>query len=470
MREELVDNLSFDLDRTTLLQDRIIGIEDYESIRDLGSNSEKVERLISILISKDKDSYEKFLRFLGAHYEWLAAQIYSQCVNQSDMDSFAAQLAKAGSRPAAAPSASAGVRQQLQKLPNNNSSVASNRWSEIGQQDATKQPREASRHNDTGRLLSSDRSNLSITPGGDAVSPAEQRSVHEPEKVAEEPYYSSDRYPEDTALADVHQNRVGETGFSSTILNKEILSASAFKRLDSAYNSPSLSRLHPAAERRSHEAVPRRPVSSQSPGTVTPLTNQPPGSAGLWPSPSGSSDASCAGPIRTTSTSSSSSSLHAPCGSWRASSPSLGFNSPYHSSDLSAVSHHSEEPAAHVEDVSPSSAPADFSCHRRGRLDNEDISEEVIQFVSENPRIMRRWQNLAHQAGLSARVPVIQARIRADGRDFDEHIAEFIREWVERRPGEASLGGLVRLLRSCQFNDTAARLEDGGYRKRLRTS
>ena len=31
------------------------------------------------------------------------------------------------------------------------------------------------------------------------------------------------------------------------------------------------------------------------------------------------------------------------------------------------------------------------------------------------------------QAGLSNRVPVIQSRIRQDGRDFDEHIAEFIR-------------------------------------------
>ncbi len=31
------------------------------------------------------------------------------------------------------------------------------------------------------------------------------------------------------------------------------------------------------------------------------------------------------------------------------------------------------------------------------------------------------------QAGLSGRVPVIQARIRAEGRDFDEHISEFIR-------------------------------------------
>jgi hypothetical protein len=30
-------------------------------------------------------------------------------------------------------------------------------------------------------------------------------------------------------------------------------------------------------------------------------------------------------------------------------------------------------------------------------MEDEEIPEEVIQFVSENPRIMRRWQSLAHQ-------------------------------------------------------------------------
>jgi hypothetical protein len=57
-----------------------------------------------------------------------------------------------------------------------------------------------------------------------------------------------------------------------------------------------------------------------------------------------------------------------------------------------------------VEDNSPTPAAAiaidvNNSVGKRhiGSLEDEDIPEEVIQFVSENPRIMRRWQSLAHQ-------------------------------------------------------------------------
>ena len=35
-----------------------------------------------------------------------------------------------------------------------------------------------------------------------------------------------------------------------------------------------------------------------------------------------------------------------------------------------------------------------------------EISEEMIEFVKMNPRVMRRWQSLAHSAGLSHRVEV----------------------------------------------------------------
>ena len=51
----------------------------------------------------------------------------------------------------------------------------------------------------------------------------------------------------------------------------------------------------------------------------------------------------------------------------------------------------------------------------------------MIEYISGNPLIMKKWQNLAHQTGLSSRVPVIKARIMQDARDFDEHISEFIR-------------------------------------------
>jgi len=105
---------------------------------------------------------------------------------------------------------------------------------------------------------------------------------------------------------------------------------------------------------------------------------------------------------------------------------------------------------------------------RKRELDNAEITEEMIEFVSGNPRIMRRWQSLAHQAGMSARVPVIQARIRMEGRDHDEHVVELIKDWTEKHPGEATASGLVKLLRSQKFNDTAEKIEDGSFLKKMR--
>ena len=79
---------------------------------------------------------------------------------------------------------------------------------------------------------------------------------------------------------------------------------------------------------------------------------------------------------------------------------------------------------------------------------------------------------------------MIKARIRSEGRDMDDHVEEFIREWMECRPESASLAGfinrdnfclfiiinfstgLVRLLRDQHFNDTALKLENGSYKGR----
>ena len=38
---------------------------------------------------------------------------------------------------------------------------------------------------------------------------------------------------------------------------------------------------------------------------------------------------------------------------------------------------------------------------------------------------------------------MIKARIRSEGRDMDEHVEEFLREWMEFRPETASLAGLI---------------------------
>ena len=39
---------------------------------------------------------------------------------------------------------------------------------------------------------------------------------------------------------------------------------------------------------------------------------------------------------------------------------------------------------------------------------------------------------------------MIKARIRSEGRDMDEHVEEFLREWMEDRPESASLTGFIR--------------------------
>ena len=110
------------------------------------------------------------------------------------------------------------------------------------------------------------------------------------------------------------------------------------------------------------------------------------------------------------------------------------------------------------------------SCHSSKRLleVEEELDEPAIQFVQSNPRVMRRWSQLAHALGLTHRVEVIKARVRRDGGDLDEHVGEVLREWQEERGREATLPSLVRVLRGQGFNDTAERLEDGSYLKRSR--
>ena len=90
----------------------------------------------------------------------------------------------------------------------------------------------------------------------------------------------------------------------------------------------------------------------------------------------------------------------------------------------------------------------------------EEISEEMIEFVKMNPRVMRRWQSLAHSAGLSHRVEVIKARIRSEGRDMDEHVEEFLREWMEYRPEAASLAGLIEKKRITEGKGVISYLQD----------
>ena len=102
---------------------------------------------------------------------------------------------------------------------------------------------------------------------------------------------------------------------------------------------------------------------------------------------------------------------------------------------------------------------------KKDQLEDKEFSEDAIQFVQSKPRAMRRWATLAHQVGMTNRVEVIRHRVRTNGGDFDEHLGEFLREWKEEKPQEATLPGLCNLLRSQGINHTANQLEKQ-YRRR----
>lgn len=141
---------------------------------------------------------------------------------------------------------------------------------------------------------------------------------------------------------------------------------------------------------------------------------------------------------------------------------SLGsLNSPLHSSDFSLSSTKSSVSEDRLETLSEVS-----SLQSRDLNLQAEISEQMINFVKKNSIILRRWQSLAHSAGLSHRVEIIKARVRAEGGDLDQHVTELIREWVEEFPESANLGGLINLLREQNFNDTALKLENGTYCKK----
>jgi len=127
-----------------------------------------------------------------------------------------------------------------------------------------------------------------------------------------------------------------------------------------------------------------------------------------------------------------------------------GYSSPLHSSQFS---------------LSSASSTADITVSRDEspvRL-AEPLTEDMISLVVRSPAVVRRWQVLARRAGLANRIQVIQGRIRAEGRDHDEHVSDMLREWIELKPEAATLGGLIEILRKESFNDTALKLQNGKY-------
>jgi len=187
---------------------------------------------------------------------------------------------------------------------------------------------------------------------------------------------------------------------------------------------------------------------------------------GTYVSPPGSASSSGHNPLNSP-VQSSSEGLNSPVHSSQSTgSNRSGFHSPVISEGPHNSPQHSSVFSVRSSPVMETTMPVPDRKRKVEEVLDEEITEDMIEFVMDNPRVMRRWTNLAHQIGLSNRVPVIQARIRNEGRDHDEHVGELLREWRERIPGEATRVGLVKILRSQNFNDTAGKLEDGSYAKR----
>ncbi|XP_023343992.1 uncharacterized protein LOC111713371 [Eurytemora carolleeae] len=340
-REDLSNDLSFDLISPALIQMRIISSDEYAKIRDEMRNEGRIKELLKILQGKDEEEvFDRFIDYLRSDYDWLATQLENTPVVQADRDLFAVKMSQT-----------------------------------------------------SGSLSTRLRSSDSSVP------------------LLLEPSLNSSQHIEN-----------GMPPFSPS--NISILSSS------------SSSRPCPSSETSPHSRINHISVPCSSPRAPCSSPQVP----------------SCSGP------------QVPPCSSPRVpASPSLtrSGSSPLHSSDLSIFSSQS--------DHSTQEMPALTKVgEKRRREEEEGISEEIIEYVSRNPMIMTKWQNLAHQVGLSSLVPVIKARIRQDGRDYDEHISEFIREWTERNPGEATVRGLICVLRKLRFNDTAGRIEDGSFRKKMK--
>lgn len=302
MRGEFLDNIVFDIVSPGLLQYQLLSMDDYDKIRELSTNKEKVTAFVDILPSKGPDAFVKFLHALKEDYDWIADELKDIKINQSD--------------------------------------------SEESQE---------TRFQDSESYTSEDISVRSAKfPIGRSVSQSTSEFSNSP-------------------------SRRGE--FSNSPSRRSEFSPQSPRRSEFSQQSP----------RRSE-------FSQQSP------------------------------------------------------THSLAGSDVTRTSDVSAVS--------------------ESDLKRKREVDNSelDITEDMIEFISANPRIMKRWHCLANQIGMSNRVPVIQSRIRMEGRDHDEHVGELIREWMERKPGEATVGGLVKLLRSQKFNDTAEKIQDGTFIKKLKSS
>jgi len=434
-RDELVDSLEFDMISPGLIQHGVITSSEYERFRDLSCNKDKVESFLDFLPNKNFDTFNKFVKSLEEDYDWLAFSLKNAKVSPQDVEIFK-QSQNNNVKPGTSQDSDharcgSGVVNDCETMSVSQSSNSSgvsqdnrDRREELERSDRLaierdreqRMERERARWDYERRFREMDdrRGRLDDVRGRIDVDYDRRYRLDMEDRRGE--IYDRD-------------NRRYDRGYGH---NRRDVS-----EYDRGYLHERLGR-GVGQEPPRQNLFPQRPLPDIVPRTLSQESLDRLGGGG--------------GFVRMGSP------VHSARGGFGHSPSSGGLGSPLHSSEFSLKS--SESGDERLDSLSQVGEK-----RRRQDYDTE-ITEEMIEFVMMNPRIMKRWQNLAHAAGLSGRVEVIKARIRTEGRDWDEHVAEFLREWMEQKPEAATLGGLINLLKDQRFNDTALKLEEGSFKKR----
>jgi len=385
-KQEIVDNLDFDIVSPLLIQNDVITSDEYERLRSLSSNKEKVETLLHLFEVKPITSYKNFVKSLEDDYDWIAFSLRNATVSSNKIKTSPHEITKNVDNIHSAHS--------IHNLISDESKI-----------DKTSQA-----------------FNLKKSGPNEFVNENMRTQCHSTIGVENKTFYNSTRESE--------SDRYFPSGRPRHVYNNERLE----RGLDETFGVSS-------------SGNPRCGFNNY--GMIPPYDDRPyyQGNTRIINNPNVryyelTKDTNETGHLETG-------------GNDGLSYSSSNYSSPLHSSEYSLKS-----------SLSGDDSISQVGDKRKRCAEEEVITEEIIEFVMENPRIMNRWQHLAHSVGLSNKVEIIKARIRNDGRNYDEHVAEFLREWKEQKPTEATVDGLVNLLRGQKFNDTALKIEEGSFRKK----
>jgi len=433
-RNELLDSLEFDMISPGLIQHGVITSSEYERFRDLSCNKDKVESFLDFLPKKNVDTFSRFVKSLEEDYDWLAFSLKNVKVSPQEVEIFK-QSQNNNVKPASSQDidparCGSGVVNDCETMSVSQSSNSSG---------VSQDP--------VGRRQEQERSDRLAIERDREQRLERERVRWDYERRVREMDDMRGRHDEGRSRIDVDYDRRYrldmEDGRGEMPERDRYDRGYHYRRdvpdYDRGYPHERLGRGF-GQEPPRHELFSQRPRQDMVPRTLSQESLDRLGGGGGF--------VRMGSPIHSARGGFGQSPMHS----------SGGLGSPLHSSEFSLKS--SESGDERLDSLSQVG-------EKRRRQDLEaEITEEMIEFVMMNPRIMKRWQNLAHAAGLSGRVEVIKARIRTEGRDLDEHVAEFLREWMEQKPEAATLGGLINLLKDQRFNDTAQKLEEGTFKKR----